>query len=351
MPSNVSVKRDKESLDYTLRSGLAGGVAGCVAKTVVAPLDRVKILFQTSNPDFAKYAGSWTGAYRAGVDIYRNYGVWGLFQGHTATLLRIFPYAGIKYMYYDRIHLALMPTRQHETNVKRFIAGALSGTLSVCCTYPLELTRVRLAYVTRTHEETRSRSTHSSRPPHPTLRTAISEIYHETAAFKHTESLFSEIRKHKTPAKAIRAHLFYHFPILSFYRGFTVSLMGMVPYAGTSFLTWGYLRSHYLPPSTPSNPKPRPTPLADFAFGAIAGSAAQTVSYPFEVVRRRMQVGGLTNPDPRAWMTFAETVNRIWDTRGWRGFYVGLGIGLAKVVPMTATSFAVWQWGKRLLDI
>ena len=40
-----------------LSSGVAGGIAGCVAKSAIAPLDRVKILFQTSNAEFAKYAG------------------------------------------------------------------------------------------------------------------------------------------------------------------------------------------------------------------------------------------------------------------------------------------------------
>ena len=48
---------EKQSSSYVLRSLLAGGIAGCAAKTVIAPLDRVKILFQTSTPRFEKYTG------------------------------------------------------------------------------------------------------------------------------------------------------------------------------------------------------------------------------------------------------------------------------------------------------
>jgi solute carrier family 25 (mitochondrial carrier protein), member 16 len=134
------------------------------------------------------------------------------------------------------------------------------------------------------------------------------------------------------------------FPLLKFYRGFTVTVAGMIPYAGVSFLSWDFLRAKYLHPD-----RTKPTPVADLAIGAISGAVAQTVSYPFEVVRRRMQVGGLTSPD--RWLRWGETVSAVWRVGGWRGFYVGLGIGYLKVVPMTAVSFAVWQSMKRLLEV
>ena len=162
-------------------------------------------------------------------------------------------------------------------------------------------------------------------------------------------STTNDARSLVSPARTIRAHLFYYFPVFSFYRGFTVSLMGMIPYAGTSFLTWGYLRALLIPEAPHKGS--RPTPVMDLAIGAVAGSVSQTVSYPFEIIRRRMQVGGITNGDPRSWLTFGETVRKIYAARGWGGFYIGLSIGYAKVIPLTATSFAVWQWGKRLLDI
>lgn len=82
---------DKQSIDYIIRSGLAGGLAGSCAKTLVAPLDRIKILFQTSNPEFIKYRGTFGGFIDAGKRIWKTDGVMGLYQGNSVTLLRIFP--------------------------------------------------------------------------------------------------------------------------------------------------------------------------------------------------------------------------------------------------------------------
>jgi len=53
--------------------------------------------------------GTWSGAFRAGTQIYKDSGVLGLFQGHSATLLRIFPYAAVKFTAYDQVHDVRLP--------------------------------------------------------------------------------------------------------------------------------------------------------------------------------------------------------------------------------------------------
>jgi hypothetical protein len=60
---------------------------------------------QTLTPkSVSKLEGTWSGALRAGTQIYKDSGVLGLFQGHSVTLLRIFPYAAVKFMAYDQVH-------------------------------------------------------------------------------------------------------------------------------------------------------------------------------------------------------------------------------------------------------
>jgi solute carrier family 25 protein 16 len=200
----------------------------------------------------------------------------------------------------------------------------------VFCTYPLDVIRVRMAFQTKSSHRT------SSAPP--TFTQAYKHIYNECTIVTQPHNM--------QPAVTARPFL-DRFPILKFYRGFSVTIAGMIPYAGVSFLSWGFLRSRFLPPSKVGHTPP--TPIADLAIGAVSGVIAQTASYPFEIVRRRMQVGGITRPD--RWLGLAETVGAVWRSGGWKGFYVGLSIGYLKVVPMTAVSFTVWQSGKRLLNV
>ncbi|CAD0108887.1 unnamed protein product [Aureobasidium uvarum] len=348
----------KQSWDYVMRSGLAGGIAGCAAKTVVGPLDRVKILFQASSPQYAKYTGSWFGFFRAMRDIHTNEGTRGLFRGHSATLLRIFPYAGIKFLAYEQIRAVIIPTRDKETPIRRLLSGSLAGTISVCFTYPLEVIRVRLAFETKTQHKT-------------SLREICKTIYHERpppvgSATQHVDTS-SVTRAATSSISATSAALNRAAPasgMVNFFRGFTPTLWGMLPYAGCSFLTHdtaGDLMRHpriakytTLPESESSTKRDpnKPVPLkywAELATGGFAGFVSQTVSYPLEVIRRRMQVGGVVGDGHRLGMM--EVAARIYRDTGFKGFFVGLGVGYIKVIPMVATSFFAYERAKLALGI
>ncbi|WFD36735.1 coenzyme A transporter [Malassezia cuniculi] len=223
-----------------------------------------------------------------------------------------------------------MPTSRDETPVRLFFAGSLSGVLSVFVTYPLELIRVRLAFDTK------------HKPNAVSFGNIVRRIYTEGQGGDQT--------------------ILERFPVLKFYRGFSATVMGMIPYAGTSFLVFGrckaLLYALFLGQDTYGNPVERSVELpqvrvskttVDLCSGALAGAISQTVSYPLEVIRRRQQVGGLLQP--ARMLRISDTIRWIYSNHGLRGFYVGLSIGYIKVIPMTAISFAVWSGVKRQLGI
>ncbi|EOO03781.1 putative mitochondrial carrier protein leu5 protein [Phaeoacremonium minimum UCRPA7] len=322
-------KVDKQSFDYVWRSGVAGGFAGCAAKTVVAPLDRVKILFQANNPQFIKYSGSWAGTARAMMDIYGHEGAMGLYRGHSATLLRVFPYAAIK-----------------------FLAGALAGATSVFFTYPLEVIRVRLAFETK-------------RDSRSTLASICKRIYNEQPLPKKPKTKLhnapATVRAIATTAEATVDTAVPRSGLTNFYRGFTPTILGMLPYAGMSFLThdtMGDLLRHPLVaewttlPQREDAPAGKAAPLRSWAelfAGGTAGLISQTCSYPLEVIRRRMQVGGAVGDGHR--LRISETAALIMKERGFRGFFVGLTIGYVKVFPMAAAAFYTYERSKTWFGI
>lgn len=232
--------------------------------------------------------------------------------------------------------------------MRRFSAGALAGVTSVFLTYPLEIIRVRLAF------ETKSGSS--------SLVEICKKIYHEQPPSNPTPAVSgSTSGEVASAATATASVVTVRAGLINFYRGFLMTILGMIPYAGMSFLTHDTMGDLLRLPSVreyttlaqPVNvPLDKPAPLrawAELTSGGISGAASQTVSYPLDVIRRRMQVSGAVG-DGRH-LRIGETAGLIFKERGIPGFFVGLSIGYIKVVPLVAVSFYIYERMKTLFGI
>jgi hypothetical protein len=107
------------------RRAAAGGAAGAVAKTVCAPLERVKILCQT---------GESSGIVATVRNVQRREGVAGLWRGNFTNVVRTIPNKGVLFMCSDSIKATLANAERGET--LRRLPGA--RRVGVHCTDPLE---------------------------------------------------------------------------------------------------------------------------------------------------------------------------------------------------------------------
>eukprot|EP00566_Odontella_aurita_P010740 CAMPEP_0113539028 /NCGR_PEP_ID=MMETSP0015_2-20120614/7697_1 /TAXON_ID=2838 /ORGANISM="Odontella" /LENGTH=381 /DNA_ID=CAMNT_0000438675 /DNA_START=354 /DNA_END=1499 /DNA_ORIENTATION=- /assembly_acc=CAM_ASM_000160 len=257
-----------ELLPKELRNLIAGGVAGMVAKTFVAPIDRIKILYQISTAHFRL-----RDVPGVAFKIIRTEGVTALWKGNLVTMIRVFPYSGIQFMIFDRIKMHfirkhdhersqwLVETRPHEDEGERpkrwglspsesLISGSLAGAVSVCCTYPLDLTRAQLA-VLRKKRSACGKNIHQSFP------TVFANNYKKGG-------------------------------MVGLYRGITPTLLGILPYSGIAFTIneQAKRKIHHVTGREPST-------VERMQCGALSGLVAQSMTYPLEVTRRRMQTIGI----------------------------------------------------------
>ena len=241
----------------TLESMVVGALAGALARSATAPLDRVKILYQID----PSRQFSMKRAIKSGRTIWQHTGVRGLWRGNTAAVIRIAPYSAIAYTAFTQIEHILRTfagiggksaAKNDEGQVWiagmiRFWSGAAAGTVATLVTYPLDLLRARVA------------AHWGVEPRYASYTSALREIVRTEGA----GALFN---------------------------GLKPTLIGIVPYAGLSFMTYETLKSWACRRWGFEHQGDLPT-LARLAMGGIAGLVAQTSTYPLHVVRRRMQVG------------------------------------------------------------
>jgi len=276
-----------------------GGVAGVMSRTLVAPIDRVKILLQTQavaagmSPD--KYGGV-AGTVRKVVE---EEGVRMLWRGNAPNCIRIFPYASLQFWSYDYYKGRIL---QKQKNTKfgvfeRFKAGVLAGITAASLTYPLDLIRIRLA----------------------------------TNADPALSGFVSQGRS-----------IMQQGGVLALYTGFIPTLTSLAPFIAINFTVFDTIKTNFSPEKVDSE---FIHALYILGFGGASALIAQSICYPLDTVRRRMQVKG------SEYGTMRNAYATIIRSEGWTGLYGGIIPNTIKIIPNNAMRWLFYTNLCRMLDV
>ncbi|KAJ4979993.1 hypothetical protein NE237_010773 [Protea cynaroides] len=277
---------------------LAGGIAGAVSKTCTAPLARLTILLQVqgmhSNVASLSKASIWREASR----IFSEEGIRAFWKGNLVTIVHRLPYSSISFYSYERYKnlLQRIPVLQSNgENISadfcvRLVGGGLAGVTAASITYPLDLVRTRLA-------------------------AQRNVMYYR--------GIWHAIRRISTDEG-----------VLGLYKGLGATLLGVGPSLAISFSVYETLRSSWQLRRPQDS-----TLLVSLSCGSLSGIASSTVTFPLDLVRRRMQLEGAAG-HARVYKTgLFGTFKHIIRTEGLRGIYRGILPEYYKVVPSLPPSY------------
>lgn len=230
-----------------------GGVSGAVSKTLTAPIERVKLLIQTQDANPKIRSGEvprYTGIGNCFSRVYSEQGMAAFWRGNFTNCIRYFPTQAFNLSFKDSIKKLFPKKYNPKTEFPMFFAtnmasGGLAAAGSLCIVYPLDYARTRLAS--------------------------------DVGGGKKTFNGLADCLKKTAGGPG---------GFFALYAGFGVSLMGIIPYRGFQLGAFDTLVG--------LNPYKSDKGILGIVstFGAaqsaiIAGAA---ISYPFDTVRRRLQM-------------------------------------------------------------
>ncbi|KAH6779954.1 adenine nucleotide transporter 1 [Perilla frutescens var. hirtella] len=318
------IKPSKYQVYSICKSLVAGGVAGGVSRTAVAPLERLKILLQVQNPHNIKYCGTVQGL----KYIWRTEGFRGLFKGNGTNCARIVPNSAVKFFSYEQASKGILNLYRQQpgnedaelTPLLRLGAGACAGIIAMSATYPMDMVRGRLTVQT-------DKSPYQYRGMFHALSTVLRE-------------------------EGFRA----------LYKGWLPSVIGVVPYVGLNFAVYESLKDYLIKSKSFGLEDNELGVVTRLACGAAAGTVGQTVAYPLDVIRRRMQMVGWSNAAsivtgdgrskaPLEYTGMIDAFRKTVRHEGVRALYKGLVPNSVKVVPSIAIAFVTYEQVKELLGV
>jgi len=285
---------NNSSVQAFLTDFAVGGVSGAIAKTCTAPIERVKLIIQTQDANPRIRSGEvprYTGIVNCFSRVFREQGFWAFWRGNFTNIIRYFPTQAFNFAFKDTFK-NLFPRYSPNDQFFMFFltnmaSGGLAGAGSLCIVYPLDYARTRLA----------------------------SDVGTGKRDFKGLGDCLVKTAKGEQG-------------IMGLYNGFGVSVLGIIPYRGVYFGLYDSLRE--------KNPYKADKGVVGFAskfvvaqFTAIMAGYA---SYPFDTVRRRLQ---MQSEKPREQWVYKGTLDclgQILRGEGVTALFKGAGANALRTV-------------------
>jgi len=287
-----TVIRPKKSVAKHL---FAGAVSGGVSRSVVAPLERVKIEYMVNSLK-AKQEGFIGTLGR----IVKSEGPAGLFKGNSLNVARIAPTKAVEFFVFDRFKdFIIKNSDEIEINAwQRMLGGSVASMAGTALTHPIDTVRSRV-----------------------------------TVQAIGIKECVQQMIKTEGPT--------------AFLNGLIPNMVRVAPYGAINFLVYDALKSWYRKRIGPGGSLGA---VPTMVFGAAAGAAAQTTVFPIEMVQRRLQLQGMAGQEV-LYKNMLDAMIKITRKEGVPALYAGLLPNYLKLIPAAAISFLVYEVLKEKLEL
>jgi solute carrier family 25 (adenine nucleotide translocator) protein 4/5/6/31 len=292
-------------MEELLQDLAAGGVSGIVSKTITAPIERVKLIIQTQDANPKIISGEvarYTGIANCFTRVSAEQGVGAFWRGNTVNCMRYFPTQALNLASKDFFKNAF-PKYSPKTEFSKFfavnmISGGAAGAFSLSFVYPLDYARTRLA----------------------------SDVGSGKKSFN---GLLDCLKKTANGPKGV----------LSLYNGFGISVAGIIPYRGVQFGLNDTLVG--------INPWKKESSLiglaSKWACAQFSVIMSGFVTYPFDTVRRRLQMESDKKIEERLYKGAVHCFQKILKEEGPKAMFKGAG---ANVLRGTGAALVIVLYGE-----
>lgn len=220
-------------------------------------------------------------------DVIKKEGIRYLWKGNLTNCVRVFPQTAVNYFIFEFSKNNIFNNIENQST-KHFLSGILGGAFSMISTYPLETVRSRLCLQTNQ---------------------------------SHYSGFFDAFQK---------------IPLKEQFQGLRMSIMGFAPFSALSFTFYFYYRD-ILESKYDLNKD-----MLKLIGGGLAGSTAITITYPTDLIRRRLQLQNFDKSVPR-YNGIIDCVKKIVKKEGIIGLYRGLFASYIKLFPTIGIQFLAME--------